>query len=176
MVSIGNDVFSKSKIINLTLSSNIKDLAIANSFDSIKSLENVFVAEDNPYYISIDCILYTKNMTTLYIIPRNKSVSYYSVPFGVRKILAGAIQNSYISTLVISETVRDIGGYFGRFSQIQHIVIKQTTGHLNIDKTDYFFDSKFTPIFEYMSAAIPTCVHWEISIFFCYLFNFIVLS
>ena len=70
-------------------------------------LNNITVAEDNPYYKSIDGVLFTKDMSTLIRIPPKKKGSY-SVPSGVRTIAAYAFKCSDIDEISFPDTLETI--------------------------------------------------------------------
>ncbi|EAX91202.1 cell surface protein, putative [Trichomonas vaginalis G3] len=166
---IGNDVFTRTKIKNLTIPRSVINLDSGNSFDLIETLEYAQVAPENPKFISIDGILYTRDMKTLYIFPKNKNITYFSVPYGVETITVAAFSGTrYVSTLVISETVRTIGAYFCRYSAVQAVIIKQRKGKIRISENDLFKGTIYNVTIEYLNRHPESCA--------CNIYNQILIS
>ncbi len=72
-----------------------------------ESLENIVIAEENPYLTSVDGVVYTKDMKTLVKYPQGKKQSDFLVPSGVEHIKNNAfyetgssIEKIYITTAV----------------------------------------------------------------------------
>lgn len=77
------------------------------AFSNIHSLESIYVDDDNPYYSTLDGVLFSKDKSILYICPLGKSGTYY-VPSSVKTIYNGAFSQSSLSEVVVSEGVEEI--------------------------------------------------------------------
>ncbi len=83
----------------------IKSVKIGKDVKTIKpkvfinntNLESIEVDENNPYYCSVDGVLYTKDMKTLVQYPQNKSGESFTVPESVTRI--GACAFTYAANL-----------------------------------------------------------------------------
>lgn len=74
---------------------------------SFSLLNNITVDKDNPYYKSVDGVLFTKDMSTLIRVPPRKNGAY-SVPSGVRTIAASAFKCSDIDEISFPDTLETI--------------------------------------------------------------------
>lgn len=73
------------------------------------NLLNVIVAEDNPYYVSIDGALYNKDVTVMYQYPNGRTDTHFTVPNTVKIIEQGVFQkNSYLTNITIPKSVTNI--------------------------------------------------------------------
>lgn len=72
--------------------------------------ESVTVDEDSPYFVSIDGILYSKDMTTLYACPSKAVRTGYDIPYGVTTIKDMAFKYCRaLQTVTVPRTVNKIG-------------------------------------------------------------------
>lgn len=104
-----NTVFAEGAT-NITIPSTVEYI-IDNAFN-VSSLRNIYVNSNNPYFTSIDGVLFTKNKFTLIKYPSAKTVSSYTIPDEVvdvayqsfldcnslTTIIAGANTTNYGST------------------------------------------------------------------------------
>ena len=82
------------------------DMLFLSKYHAVKS---IIVAEDNPYFTSIDGVLFSKDKTELVAYPPAKTGAYI-VPKSVRVIGDGAfIGCSGLSSLIIQDGVKTIG-------------------------------------------------------------------
>ena len=71
-------------------------------------LENIYVDEDNPYLCSIDGVLYSKDVTTLYMCPRTKTS--VTIPDTVTTIAPSAFERCQeLSFINLPDSVTEIG-------------------------------------------------------------------
>lgn len=75
-------------------------------FPYFTSLKKITVSKDNPNYISIDGVLYNKDVTKLVIFPN--TIKNYTIPESVTSISKDAISESELINLTISDTLTDI--------------------------------------------------------------------
>lgn len=72
------------------------------AFDACNKLKYIHVAEDNPNYVSVDGILFTKDLTKLIVYPAQKQDRYYEVPDTVKQMSWGAFEgNAHLEEVVI---------------------------------------------------------------------------
>ena len=106
---------------NLNCSVGNKDRGIcfntlSSGFYIYNGIREVIVSEDNPDYKSIDGCVYSKDGSTLWFVPLQKSGDL-KIPEGTTKIGHGAFYGSYsscpmpLSSLYIPSTVKDIDQY-----------------------------------------------------------------
>lgn len=76
------------------------------------ALTEINVSEENETFASVDGVLFSKDMETLYLYPAGKTDKEYTVPYGVRYIADEAFENrDSLEKIVISDSVRTIGEY-----------------------------------------------------------------
>ncbi len=91
-----------------------KDKKILNGYFCARGLENleaINVADDNPYFSSVDGVLYNKNKTALISYPEGKKNEKYTVPNTVTTILDNAFwgMSLNLNEIVITENVTVLG-------------------------------------------------------------------
>ena len=75
--------------------------------DSFSSPVGYIVAEGNPNFVSVDGVLYTKDMSELVSFPARKVMQEYRVPDTVTYIREGALHKvQYVDKLFIPNTVQ----------------------------------------------------------------------
>lgn len=95
--------------------SNIKRIHIGKNcssidlFDYCNKVESVEIDKDNPYFISLDGVVFSKDMKRLIYFPRNKSIASYTVPVGVEDIDEEAFKEcNNIREIILPHTVKII--------------------------------------------------------------------
>lgn len=79
------------------------------AFDACNKLQYIHVAEDNPNYVSVDGILFTKDLTKLIVYPVQKQDRYYEVPDTVKQMCWGAFEgNAYLEEIVVGSGLSKI--------------------------------------------------------------------
>ncbi|HAJ96447.1 MAG TPA: hypothetical protein DCO72_01750 [Ruminococcus sp.] len=73
------------------------------------NLQEINVSEQNPYYSSLDGILYNKTQSVMLIYPHGKKSSCFRVPEGVTEIEEYCAFHSVTKRFMIPETVNKIG-------------------------------------------------------------------
>lgn len=99
---------------------NLSWLASEDEYD-YEELKKINVSEENPYYSSVDGILYDKNQTTLLVCPRKAKVcNMQNTVTSVNKKAIG--KYSALEELYVSDSVKDMTSWFkGRNLQKIHI-------------------------------------------------------
>ena len=84
----------------------------SNAFAECSLIKNFEVDEENPYYTTIDGVIFTKDKTELVMYPAGRSDESYSVPDGTVKIAPKAFSyNSNLTEVILPDTVSEIGNY-----------------------------------------------------------------
>ena len=98
-----------SRLENLRLAAGIRDID-SNSLQKCTALQKIDVSEENPYYTSIEGILYSKDLTTLVYCPGgNRKV--FRIPDSVTCISKHCFSEcSQLTSLTIPESVSSIEG------------------------------------------------------------------
>ena len=81
------------------------------AFTGCGALETIEVSENNPFYRSIDGVLFDHDAKTLLYYPRGKSGEHYTVPNTVTAIGNNAFYlNTHIASVTLGESITSIGG------------------------------------------------------------------
>lgn len=86
---IESGAFYESGIESIFIPSTVEEIGVA-AFNAY-SLKDISVAEDNPYYKSVDGVLFSKDMSTLVAYPLGKDCAEYHIPDSVTKIESRAL-------------------------------------------------------------------------------------
>lgn len=74
VTSIGAGAFYGNRLTSVTIPRNVSKIySNRNPFEDCRQLESIYVAADNPYYTSIDGLLYTMDKSSLIACPGTKS-------------------------------------------------------------------------------------------------------
>ena len=100
LLSLDAQAFRGTGLVEVTIPKNLIVYS-PNAFASCEYLENIFVDDDNQYYVDIDGVVYTKDLKTLYEYPAGKNTIEYKVLDSVTKIGEFAFYGSKIIQNVI---------------------------------------------------------------------------
>lgn len=108
--SIGAYAFSRCESLkSIKFSKGIESFE-TSAFFACKNLERIETAEDNPYFRSIDGVLFDKNQTELIYVPVNKTAAEYRIPDGVRTIKNRAFCGcENLSDIILPDSLEKIG-------------------------------------------------------------------
>lgn len=102
--SVENQTISKYNATDVVISENY-----LSDFSSYSYAENFIVSENNPYYTSIDGVLFSKDKKTLVAYPRGRFDETYYVPDGTEYIAAGAFfNNRFLRQLTFPDSLSKI--------------------------------------------------------------------
>lgn len=186
VTSIGNFAFlSCENLTEITLPKNLTEISLY-AFCYCYSLENVIipasvtsigngpffgcdsmteiiVEEENDNFVSVDGVLYTKDMTKLVGYPTGKTDTDYTIADGVTEIGGGSFgSNDNLVNVVIPDTVTTItGGAFDECSKIEEVILPESVTYID----EYVFrgcGSLKSVVFEN-----PDCVIYDASHTIC---------
>ena len=107
--TIGEAVYQNCyKLTQLTLPKGFMEFT-GYPFYNCPNIKEFIVHSDNPFYKSVDGILWTKDGKTLMMYPAGKEGTEYQVPDGVEALWTGAFERSNLVTVRIPESVKTIG-------------------------------------------------------------------
>ncbi|MBQ7257738.1 MAG: leucine-rich repeat protein [Abditibacteriota bacterium] len=154
-----------SDLKTINISKNISEID-KESFDTCYNLEEINVDDDNPYYSSVEGVLYNKEKTILIRYPENKKDKTFIVPDSVTEIADKAFFScNLIEKIIISDKVTDIGrGAFWINSALKEINI--SPDNINFTSVDGVFYNKdktvlitFPPAKEIKEFIVPQSVN-----------------
>ncbi len=159
VVTIGNgseSIFGSSyrNVKSVTLSSTVSEIATFALYG--KSITEYKVDEDNPYFTSVDGVLYSKDMKTIVAYPAGKATDTFTIPDTVTTIGKTCFYYaSRIEKVVIPETVSAIeeGAFF--YSELECLTIPSSVKTIGT-KAFYNIDELFVKTAD-ASIDAPLC-------------------
>lgn len=108
--TLNSGIFSRCKNLKtVTLGKNFSQIK-PTAFEDCQRLENIYVSDENPYILSDDGIVFSKDKTELIIYPIGKTQAEYVVPDSVTSIKDRAFECcEYLTSIVIGDNVSKIG-------------------------------------------------------------------
>ncbi len=151
LIGIGYVAFNSTNCIReITLPAGVSELHDA-AFTYFWSLENIRVDEDNPYYTSVDGVLFTKDMSLLHTYPRAREGAEYTVPDGVTEVATTTFMlPNRLQTLYLPDSVESVHYTFGATSacSLQNIHVSETNPYLtSVD--GILYDKDMTELLAY---------------------------
>ncbi len=127
VTSICDRAFESSRIPTINILSVTQQIA-ENAFCNAYLLERIFVASDNPYYSSLDGVLYNKDSTKIISCPKGQSAYLYILPEGLITIGDYAFYNcDDLTSVTIPSTVQTIGSNSFQFcNSLREVTIPYT--------------------------------------------------
>ena len=109
---IGEDAFYNCSSLTYVFFGASVETIGTYAFIGCGALETIEVSENNPFYKSIDGVLFDHNENMLLYYPRGKTGEHYSVPNSVTAIGDAAfIFNTHIASVTLGESVISIGAF-----------------------------------------------------------------
>ena len=134
--SISYRAFVKTALKTITLPASVESID-PSAFVELP-LQSIKVSEDNPYFCSVDGVLFSKDMSTIVAYPQ--TLGNYIVPDGVKTIDNGAFFREAYTSFEVSlpESIRTIGSsaFTMEYSGSLTVNIKKGLSHLD----DFVFD------------------------------------
>ena len=108
LLSIGPYAFSGTRSFGFTIPARTEHIAPAAFFQN--GLDYFFVDSLNPYFTTVDGVLFSKDTSVLLAWPDNRNDSSYIVPEGVRRIEAYAFDaGCRITNIILPNSLRELG-------------------------------------------------------------------
>lgn len=106
------------------------------AFMCAEKLQKVHIDENNPYFISVNGIVYTKDMKNLVLFPMGRKDTYFAPPEGCEHILRAAFANdTTLQEIEFPNTLKSIGHWaFAGVTNLKKVVLKDSIsaiGELN---------------------------------------------
>lgn len=134
LVGMENSISGCQNVKSIFIPSSVKHLS---KFDECYNLESIAVSENNPYYSSIDGVLFNKNKSILIDYPCGHLSLEYVVPNDVKIISDGAFSFSKTEKITIPEGVEIIKSGAFAFSSILNINIPDSVTSIGTGVFDY---------------------------------------
>ncbi len=97
-----------SEITSVTISDSVRGIG-NGAFGNTTNCKKIKVSKDNPYYLSQNGVVYTKNKKVLVAFPAGKRMKKFKVPDGVEYIAEGAFAGvTHVKNIVLPKSVREI--------------------------------------------------------------------
>lgn len=97
-------VFENTSLKELILPSTVKSIGLGIDYNDAfgsKTLENIYVDENNPYFSSVDGILYNKEKTKLVRYPMGKKDERFEIPSSVRSLETHSLFRCAVLTEIV---------------------------------------------------------------------------
>ncbi len=156
VITIGGGCFSNClQLKTIVLGSQVSTIA-DHVFNGCLVLSQIQVSEDSVNYVSIEGVLYTKNMDTLVTYPEGKKDAQYVVPEGVKNIHPYAFLNCDLLTQVqLPESLERIGNE--AFSDCDGLESVQLHSFIQSIGQEAFYDCENLEVISYGG----TVAQWE---------------
>ena len=140
ITSIGCGAFVNcQKLKTIQFPSTLQNL----EFEALRGnyFEYIGVDEDNPLFSSVDGVLYSKDGTVLYEYPKEKTVTSFIVPYGVKTIEYCSFERCrYLESIVLPESVETINPIaFANCNNLSSVTLPQSLRSLG---SNSFFGCK----------------------------------
>ena len=121
----------------LNIPASVEYINEDRTFAGSNKLTAINVAEGNPYYMSVDGVLYNKDQTTLIVYPAGKTGRSFTIPETVKKVNGYAFYwNGIIESISVPGSVETIGGdAFAGCKKLTSISFSE--GHISIGTTAF---------------------------------------
>ena len=133
--TIGHAAFAGSAIQEINIPSSVVDMS-ENVFGGCPELKSVSVSTQNQRYYSVDGVLFDDKTRTLLMYPPSRKGESYEVPEGIKRIAMNAFWGCELKTILLPESVTEIGRFAFNKSDIETIYYRGTMeqwGHINIE-------------------------------------------
>lgn len=97
--------------------SYLKSITIPASWDenhasSPPNLQNIFVEEGSAYAVSVDGVLYSKDLEQLLVYPKGRTETEYRIADGVKNLSLYPFSDTKLTKLVLPESIQTMNGHY----------------------------------------------------------------
>lgn len=117
LIGIAGGAFEETGIREISFPATLREITGGNG-DAIFAgtpLENIYVSPDNPYFCSVDGILFSKDRSELALFPTGRTGSY-TVPEGVTSLGMKSFDCVPLTEVILPESLTRIGGNAFQFA------------------------------------------------------------
>ena len=100
------------------------------TFYDLPSLQQLTISSDSKTYQTLDGVLFSKDLSTLYVFPAGRTGSY-TVPDGVKTIGTNAFRIAHITSVILPETVQKLDSYSFEGSSLTTIHLPASLNNIN---------------------------------------------
>lgn len=119
---LGEDFYDEPKIESITLGRDYYNGGNVQFLTEAEYLKNIYVSEENPYYSSVDGILYNKEQTKLLACPSNAEVC--KMPNTVTSVKNNAFSYNYnIKEMYVSDGITDVANILDKCHGLKTLYI-----------------------------------------------------
>ena len=164
VTALGDWIFYNSTMNSIRIPASVK--TIGNCALGSSTLQNIEVDGNNPYFTSLEGVLYNKQMSQLVAYPTNRKCGTYVVPSSVVRIGSYAFYNVYgIDSLIISEGVEVLSASSLAWTSFQYVsfpatlkrIIEYGCNHIYVQQLD--LHGSTPPILDENSLRISNSDH-----------------
>ena len=87
------------------------------------SIMIIDVSDSNPWYVDVDGVMFTKDMTALLKYPAGSIATHYDVPEGVMMLASSSMDYACLESITLPFTLKVIGDYCFQYSMLESIMI-----------------------------------------------------
>lgn len=148
---IDEKAFFCTDITALNIPASVQEIDYG-AFSGCRYLSSISVDKANPYFASIDGLLYNKNKKELVAYPAGYRLTQTTIPEGIKSIAPYACFNSRGSVFILPSTLETIADYAFEYSHIKHIIPSGYTTWTDRSKYNIILPESLRSIGEYAFA------------------------
>ncbi len=107
---IGERAFHNCALKEIFIPAQVRSISFDSSFLGCNKLERIIVDENNPYFSSIDGVLFNKDKTILLFYPFGRTAQEYDVPDGVETVFKTFVNNQRLRRVSFPDGIKSLGG------------------------------------------------------------------
>lgn len=118
---------------------NSRDVAVSFKRSLFPNLKKIYISSQNTHFVSIDNVLYTKNMNELVWYPVSRTNTEYTLPSTVTKLNGQLRESRYLKKLNLSGNVNSTLDFIGAYSNtLETITVpKSSTNYTTVSGVLY---------------------------------------
>lgn len=119
LLSIGGGAFRETGLREITFPASLRTCCLNDTGDAMflnSPMENIYVSPDNPYFCSVDGVVFSKDKTELVMFPTGRSGSY-TVPEHVTGLGEKSFDGAKLNELLLPPGLTEIGKMAFQFAR-----------------------------------------------------------